>query len=883
MKSVQRPPRLARRLFAWYCGNAQVDDLVGDMDEIFERNLSRMAIWRARLKYWSQVLSLMSSYAIKRRRQRASFHPHSNNSINFHMIRNYFVIAGRMMSRNIAYTIINVLGLTLGISACLIVFLVVSHEFSFDRFHPDKERIYRIQTKVGDGVNTWYCGCVAPPTYSTLRDEYAGADAVTGYFDFDANAAIVANGEEKNFDRNTVQASFTEPGYFKIFQYAWLAGNPDVLAKPHQVVLTENRAHDYFGSLALHDVIGKTITYNDSLHLTVAGIVKDWTENSDFRRTEFLSYSTIENSFLRNEIQLNNWGWMMHSSQAFVKLKAESNTTEAIEQFNKIVAKHTKENPAFRLQEMGSIHLDLEDGGKSPMLSTLHALTGLAGFILIIASINFINLSTAQSIKRSREIGIRKVMGSLKLQIVFQFLSETIVLAFISLCLSLALVRPLLFIFSSHLPAGVNFDPMSLNNWLFIGGLLLLISLLAGTYPALVLSSYRPAVTLSGKRISAGSERWSLRKLLIVFQFSVSLFFIIATLVISKQMEFIRSADRGFSTTSVITFRTNFKDKVDKVETLTERLRPLQGITGITMQGFSPMGFAQSRSTFEYIGKQGKVHEMTGIKSGNHDYIPFYKIRIIAGRNIEPSDTVREVVINETLSKKLGFTDPEKVIGEHILMNNMLLSICGVVKDFHQESFRAAMIPCLIANFRSDQHEIAIRLEDPNVLANAGLIAKIEQEFKNVYPDESFSYHFIEDEIGWMHGEEQKTANLAAIAMAVTIFISCMGVFGLAMFTAAMRTREIGIRKVLGATTTSIVNMLSREFMLLILVAVIIASPVAWYYMNDWLLGFTYHVPLNWWIFIAAAGIAMITGLVTVSIQSFKAASANPANALRTD
>jgi putative ABC transport system permease protein len=871
------PPRLARAFFKWYCGAAQVEDLVGDMDEMFRRNLSRMPAWRAKAKYWRQILSLISSYAIRKRRQRASLHPYSSYSINFHMIKNYFLIAWRMMTRNKVYTVINVLGLTLGISACIIVFLVASYELSFDNFHPDAKRIYRLHTL--DSVNGWDADCIPAPAFVALHDDYAGAEALTGYHTYGAKAMVVVDGEEKHFTRTTVNAIIASPDYFRIFQYRWLAGNMDAFAKPMQVVLTESRARTYFGSLELQEILGKNITYDDSLTVSVAGVVKDWSANSDLKRSEFISFSTIENSFLRKVVNIDNWGMMVHSSQSFIKIKSSDKPEDVEAQLSKIMIKHDHKEYSFKLEPLSNLHFPKADEATADIKGNLYMLSGLAAFILIIAAINFINLSTAQSIRRAREIGVRKVMGSLKRQIILQFLSETLVLAFISLCVSIALIRPLLWLFSDFVPQGVTFDPLTIDTWLFLGGLMLMISLLAGLYPSLVMSSYRPAIILSGKKMSAGRGAFSLRKSLIVLQFSASLFFIIATLVIGSQMDLIRKEDRGFSTSGVITFWTDWRSQVSKAQTLVERLRDVPGIDDVSQQGSSPMGFAQWKFDMQFNGK--KI--VPSIKSGDAHYIPVYKLRLVAGRNITPADSANRIVINQTFSKELGFDDPNDAIGQQIKKDPNLLTIVGVVHDFHIESFRNAIGPAVIGNFKQMQNAVAIRLQNADILANTAVIERIQSEYNRIYPGESFDYHFIEDEIGWMHGEEQKTSKLATIAMGVTIFISCMGVFGLAMFTAAMRTREIGIRKVLGATAVNIVNMLSREFMILIIVSIVIATPIAWYYMNNWLLGFTYRTELSWWFFVAAAAIALLTGLVTVSFQSFKAAISDPVKALRTE
>lgn len=882
-KGNQHPPRYAKAFFEWCAGNANVDDLLGDVDELFRLNLDRMPTWRAKAKYWRQVFSLVFSYAITSRKRRSAFHAYSSTTFNFAMTRNYFTIAWRMLTKNKVFSIINVLGLTLGISACLIVYLVVSHEFSFDRFHTDTERIYRIRT--GDEQNKGqFCDCIQAPGYTTLRDDFAGAEAITGFHNFDAKITIPERTEDKNFDRNTADIIFTGPEYFKIFQYEWIAGESKSLSKPFQVVLTKSRAQTYFGFVKPQTLIGKTIVYNDSIQVTVAGIVEDWTKNSDFDRTEFVSFATIEASSLRSELQLDNWGIMLHSSQSFIKLKPADDPQKIAATMATVVRKKTEDKILFKLQPLNEIHFNLNDEGEGSFLSTLYALTMLAAFILVIAAINFINLSTAQSIQRSKEIGIRKVMGSRKFQLVFQFLAETFLLAVVSTALSLMLVRPLLNVFETYLPKGIGFDPISVDNWLFVAGLLALTSLIAGIYPAFVVSSRAPVLNLSGRSRATRSDTFSMRKALIVFQFAGSLFFIIATLVISKQMDFIKKEDRGFSTESVATFRTNWRSQVSRVGALADRIRVIPGIDEVSMQAFTPMGFAMWQSSFEYSGKKEKIQGTTSIKSGDENFIPLYKIRLVAGRNFRHSDSVAtEIVVNESFARAIGFQDVQLAIGEQIIMNGSSLSICGIVQDFHEQSFRDAIGPCVILDVKREQHSIAFRLSNSDFTANAAVIKNVEGEFKALFPDETFSSYYIEDEIGSMHGEEQKTSTLATIAMGVTIFISCMGVFGLATFTAAMRTREIGIRKVLGASVTGIVKMLSWEFMVLIVISIVLATPVAWFYMNNWLLNFTYRAELTWSLFAIAAVIALGTGLITVSFQSVRAAKSDPVKAIKTE
>jgi putative ABC transport system permease protein len=882
MKRQAHPPKLAKRIFRWYAGDVVAEDLTGDMDELFYQNLQEMSSAKAKWRYWTRVISLFGSYVIKKRRMNASFHPHSNNIVNLSMIKNYILIAWRVMSRNRVYSIINVLGLTLGITACIIVFLVINYAFSFDRFHPGYERIFRINTS-HQGEQTWTRGGVHAATFPILEDELTRVDAIAGVHNFDAKSSVTDNGQVKRFDRNSGSVVITNAEYFDIFQYEWLAGNKQSFSEPMRAVITDSRAKAYFGSTEPQEVLGKVITYNDSLQVTVAGVVKDWTKNSDFVHSDFISFNTIENTFLRKEIRLDNWDALWHSSQCYVKIKPGDNPSEVADAITAIIKGRPNDTYTFKLEPLKNIHLIINDEGEGTIMPVLYAIAALAIFILAIAAINFINLSTAQSITRSREIGIRKVMGSGRQQIIVQFLCETTILAFIALLLSMALVRPILYVLGDYIPRGLNFDPLAINNWLFFGSLLVVISCLAGIYPALIISSYRPTNNLTSRYVTIGRGAFSLRRALVVGQFTISLFFITITLIVAGQMDFIKTKDRGFSTENVMTFRTNFAAPVSKVQTLVDRIRSFAGEDKVTMQGFSPMGFAMMFNSFEFLSDKGPIEGETSVKAGDEKYVSLYQIRLVAGRNYFPADSVKEAIVNEAFVKSVGIDDPHKIIGQQIKLNGHQLSICGVAQDFHQQSFRNAIPPCLIANFKNEEHGVAIRFDGDDFAARVLLISKIEQAFKTVYPDETFSAHFIEDEISWMHQSEGMILKVARATMAVTIFISCIGVFGLAMFTATRRTREIGIRKVLGASVWKIVRMLNTEFVVLIFIAIFVATPLAWFTMYSLLADYTYHIPLSWWYFASGGAIALLTALITVSFQSWKAATSDPVKALRSE
>jgi putative ABC transport system permease protein len=882
-----KPPRLANRLFKWFCGDAFVEDISGDIDELFFLNLNQMSPWKARLKYWQQVFSLILSYAVQKRKLSASYHAYSYSTFNRGMFNSYFKIAWRVINRSRVHTMINVLGLAMGICASLVIYTIVHYEFSFDRFHPDKERVFRVLIESKKGDDRSGCICTPPPAASEFQSSVASLESVAGYYRYEPNVSV-PNGVNapRHFERQRNGVILTDAGYFQVFQYHWLAGNAAGLASPFRVVLTASRAKEYFGTTDLSKVLGREIIYDDSLHTVVAGVVEDWNENSDFRMTDFISKESIKGSFLSKQFPTNNWGMLMHYSQTFVKIRKGTLPQDVAQQMTATYRPHADDADGVTtevvLQPLDRVHFNNNDEGESTVLSTLYTLMGLAGFILLIAVINYINLSTALSLKRAREIGVRKVLGGMRKTVVTQFMIETVLVVIAAVAIAILFVKPVMWGFSSFINQSIEFDVLDLSTIGFLIFLTVFTSVLAGSYPAWVISSYRPVVSLRGNAVANTNDGSWLRKSLIVFQFSLSLVFIIGTLVVSNQMNFIRTKNRGFVTDGVITLRTNWNDQSGRVQTLAANLRQLTGIDNAAMQFFPPMGFALMRKIVTYKGERPLETEVS-IKAGDENYIPAYGIQLIAGRNISAADGVKELVINNSYSRMLGFQNPADALGESLYLGNEAFEIVGVSSDFHEQSFRQPIGPTIIGNFPDVEHGIAIKLASGYHDKLPLIISQIEKEFRKVYPNDPFDYHFIEDEIQWMHESERRTAQLLNVATAVTILISCLGIFGLAMYTARVKTKEIGVRKVLGASVTNIVTMLSRQFVVLIVIAFVIATPIAWYFMNDWLLGFAYREEMSIWLFLLAGATALSVALLTLSFQTVRAAMANPVESLRTE
>jgi putative ABC transport system permease protein len=410
-------------------------------------------------------------------------------------------------------------------------------------------------------------------------------------------------------------------------------------------------------------------------------------------------------------------------------------------------------------------------------------------------------------------------------------------------------------------------------------------TLLAGFYPAIVLSGYLPVQSLKGIGTKINKEKWYLRKSLIVFQFSISLIFIITTLVIGNQIRYMRDSEKGFKTDAIVIIQRVWRDNSNKANGLAESIKRIRGVDKVILEAFAPMGFPHMSGNIEYKGKDDIKLEVS-LQPGNEGFIPFYEMKLLAGRNLFPSDSLNEIVINQTCSNSFGFANPGRALGKSITWwDGKIYPIVGVVADFHENSFHEPVKPVVIAHMPQQEKGIAIKLATKGIqVADAKVIfSQVEKEWKKIYPDEPFECNFLNESIKWLYDQETKTAWLMKAVMIITIFISCMGLFGLAMFTAEQRTKEIGIRKVLGATVANIVTLLSKDFIILVVISLIIASPVAWYFMNRWLEDFAYRIHISWWVFVLAGSAAILIALLTVSFQSVKAAIVNPVTSLRSE
>lgn len=818
------------------------------------------------------------------------------------MLKNYLKIAWRNIIRHKIYGIINVLGLALGISACLVIYLITRFELSYDTFHSDKERIYRIVAEHRrDKENPMKMGFVVSPLPMTLRKELSGFENVSAFYNYYARVTIPGGKKSKKFDMPKMGEQVSdiivaEPQYFDIFKYQWLAGNPATsLKEPFTVVLSEKEVYKYFGKLHPDEVLGRQVIYNDSLVLTVTGMVKDWDGNTDFGFKDFISFATVQHSFLKNNFDLNAWGMWDYFSQGFVKLPKGVSPAQVEKQFPAFVKRHVNLGPdrshsvTLSLQPLSDIHFNeaYEDGyARKVHLPTLYGLMGIALFILIIAAINFINLSTAQSIRRTREIGIRKVLGGNRKSIIVQFLCETFILTLMAVILSVLISHPVLSVFHNLIPAGVVLDLNHLSTLGFLPLITIFTALLAGFYPAKILSSFAPVRNLKGQGAPGGGQKNYLQKGLIVFQFTFSLLFIIGTIIVGRQIHFIMNKDLGFTKDAIITLQTSYDYPPEKREVLAEKIKQLADVQMVSMHMETPAAKGHPGTFIAYMGKEEKKVDAS-FDMCDVNYVPLFGLKITAGRNVLPSDTIREFLVNETCARALGFYKPEEAIGKtvNIGMNGGKGPVVGIIKDFHSASLHEPITPFFISSFKWGERDISIKLSTRGKGAGNfnSALAGIRKDWKEIYPNEKFDYSFFDETIAKLYDKEQKTSRLMNLAMGIAIFISCMGLLGLATFMTERRTKEIGVRKVLGASIGSIVSLLTRDFIRLVLLAVVIASPIAYYFMHAWLQDFAYRISISLWVFLVAGLAAVFIALITVGFQAIRAAIANPVDSLRSE
>jgi ABC-type antimicrobial peptide transport system permease subunit len=793
------------------------------------------------------------------------------------MLKNYLKIALRNLQRRKAYTLINVLGLALGFACAILIFSFVKYHLSFDTFHSKKNRVYRIVTEDHMEQVFYYPG-TPPPVGKAFRNDYTFAERVSrisviGY----QLISLPFSGGNKKFQEQAGVA-FAEPGFFDILDFPLIKGDPKkLLAEPNTALVTERIAKKYFGTA---DAMGRIIRVNNKLDFRITGILADLPENTDRRQEIYLPFSNLKeyNSWGARD---DSWGGVSSDFQCFVLLKPGVSPATVNKVFPAFSRKYYDGDYElewqFKLQPLSDIHFNPQFDGKMSR-KNLWALSLIGVFLIITAAVNFINLATAQALNRAREVGIRKTLGGFRGQLFWQFIAETTLINLVAMLLAFVLIRLLLPLLSQlfDVPISINFFRDS-SLLLFLPLLLMLVIFLSGAYPGLILAGFQPVRALKGQLSQRHIGGFSLRKGLVITQFVISQLLIIGTLVIVYQMRYVSRANMGFQKEAIVMIPLPSSEK-SKISTLQSEFSRLPAIEKISFCNTPPLDAGGGREMV-YDNRTKRENYDVVLKLGDEQYLSTFGLQLLAGRNLYPSDTIREYLVNETVVKKLGVTN-ETVIGKNAMINDINGRIVGVIKDFHNESFHSAIAPLAITTRMSAYRYCAVKVNTAGLQPTLKAVQKIWEE---AYPDNIFQSDFLDERINRLYKLDQRIQQVIQTFTAVAILIACLGLYGLVSFMAARKTKEVGVRKVLGASVESILWLFGKEFIRLLLIAFVIAAPLAWWIMNKWLESFVYRISPGIDIFFFAIAITLFIACLTVGYSSVKAALMNPVKSLRSE
>jgi putative ABC transport system permease protein len=807
------------------------------------------------------------------------------------MIRNYIKVAFRNLWKNKGYSAINIIGLAVGLATCLLILLYVWDELSYDRFHENAKRIYRVDSDIRFGGTDMKLAVSSDPMGSTLKKDYPEVEQFARIY-ASSGGRLLKKGD--NYI-NEVSLAFVDSTFFDVFSFSLISGNAKTaLNDPNTAVISESAAVKYFGT---RDAVGRTVETNEKEIYKITGVMKDMPANSHFRYDFLLSMDNVKYGF-GNYLSHNFHTYILLTktakASAFDRIFRDflvKNVLPQAKQFMQINSMEDFEKAGNKLQyyltPLTDIHLKSDrfpELGVNGTAQNVYIFSAVAFFILLIACINFMNLSTARSANRAKEVGIRKVLGTAKSTLISQFLTESTLVSFLSLAIALVITFLVLPFFNDLASKTLSIKSLFQPGFLpFLFIIPLFVGLIAGSYPAFYLSSFQPITVLKGK-LSSGFRKSSFRSTLVVIQFAATIFLIVATIVVYNQLNYIQNRKLGFNKDQVLVIDNAFV-LGSNVRAFKEEMLKNPSVVSGSLSSFLPVS-ESSRSDNTY--SKSSVMDMTsGLNMQtwyvDHDYLKTMGMELIAGRAFSKdfgTDSTA-VIINETTAKLLGYENP---IGKLIYSSdndNVMypLNIVGVVKNFHYESLRQTVGPLCFRLGESTGSAI-FKVNAKNII---GLVSSVEQTWKKMAPGMPFSYRFLDDAFDRMYRAEQRVGKISMAFSILAILVACMGLFGLATFAAEQRLKEIGIRKVLGASVASIVEMLSADFMKLILISALIAFPVSWWAMHNWLTNFAFRINISWWVYVVAAGIAFFIALTTISFQAIKAAVSNPVNSLRAE
>ena len=790
------------------------------------------------------------------------------------MVKNYFKVAWRNLLKNKVFSLINILGLTIGITICMMIFLFIMNEFSFDKFHTQQKSIYRVMR--GYDISKNRVPYLSGPYATALLNDFPGE--IKKAIRVMPSNGLVSFGD---VSFNEKKLYIADPDFFTVFSFPLIKGDPATALKdPASVVLSEATAKKYFGK---QNPIGKVIEVDKIRQLKVTGIAKNVPSNSHL---DFDLVMPLSNYYNEEWFKV----WINNNNFTYVLLNEKASKAKLEKRFASFMEKYMGKEMArmgahfdLALTPLADIYFEPSsafDNVKHGDKKVVYIFLSIAVFILLIACINFMNLSTIRAVERSKEVGLRKVMGALRNHLVWQFIGESVLLTFIACIFSLALLQVLMPLYNQLLGYSLTVSWNAMPIYLFLAGVILVVGFLAGSYPAFFLSVFSPIQALKGK-LRLGKGGAFLRQTLVVMQFSISVLLIIGTIVIMSQMKYLKEKELGYNKEHSIIVPIDNNDFYDHRLAFKNELQSRAAITSVSLMSGEPGGFFDTH-TFEAEGQPDVWKSRT--EFADFEYVKTLGLKIVAGRDFSSqyaTDTTDAVLINRTAAVSLGFT-PEQAIGKWIkntIRDSLKRKVVGVVEDFNFLSLKEKM-DALVISPSEDRRVAVIKIKPGNVQSAVAVIKNAYSKVAPVYP---FEYSFLDQKFDSLYKTDIRQQKILGIFSGLAIFIACLGLFGLASFTANKRIKEIGVRKVLGSSVQNIVILLSKDLLKPVLIATVVAIPVGYYAMSNWLQNFAYRTPLHWWVFAIAAVITFFIALFTVSIKALKAAIANPVQSLRTE
>lgn len=879
--SNNQPPKWANRLLEWFCSEEQLEILQGDLYELYEWRIKEKGIWLARLCYIKDVLDMFRPFALKKKGP-------GNKINNITMFKSYLKISLRNLIKHKVHTGINLAGLVLSVTCGLVLFMLIKYELSFNNYHENGDSIYRISSATTVEGSIDYVGGVPIPMLHAAKEEIVGlANATLLWSPGSQDFKINRGNAELDILGNGFKVAYTDPSFFEVFTWAWLEGSQkESLGQPNELVVSQSLANRFFPNSA---ALGQVVYYGADL-MTIVGIMEDAPDNSDLPFDAFVSISSMVNDPLTKK-----WSITSESVALFVQAAEGVSREQLVEQMPKLkqrmpehMRRYFNENAGFSMDHvlapLSEYHFDQRfdnfgNGTASRSTLNTYAIVGL--LLVITACINFINMTLAIASKRAKEVGVRKVLGSSKGQLIFRFILETFGITFFSLIVSVLLAGFVMKTWvNDFMEVSINVNPLQDSVLLtVIFGLLITITVLAGLIPALTSSRITAVKALKGRFIP-GAKWSSLRKGLIVFQLLAAQVLVFGTIVVIRQINFATSSDLGFEKEFIVNVRLP-DTKARTRELLKSELSNAVGVESFTFSQNPPISASERGGPVNIKGKNDEMVQLNlEIRDADDQYRETYQLRMLDGEWLSDKQVADRYVVNETFARKLGFEDPKEAIGFSIRIWGITAPIVGVVEDFYAKTIHNEIGPMIFWNDPEHYRSLGIKLSASNI---SRAIDEVERIWNGAYPDQDINFYFLDDQIQQLYAGETRMSQIISVFAIITIIVGCLGLYGMVLFMANQKSKEVSIRKVLGASVKNVLQSFSLEFVKLTLLAFVIAAPVGYYFMNNWLQGFAFSAGIQPIVFFVVIGSSMLITILTTGYQSLKIATSNPIDSLRSE